>query len=111
MKSLVNYLTEEDAVQCVGKGWEHLIRKVYNAKVGLGIPVGIIQVKEKFGGLRIYADYYVKEIEDVIVEVGKESLTVCEECGNSGSLVKYNGWYKTRCENHKGDYIDLEPDI
>jgi hypothetical protein len=81
MKSLVNYLSEEQAVQCVGKGWEHLVRRVYNAKEGMGIPVGIIQVKEKWGGLRIYTDYYVREIEEVITEVGRRSLEVCEQCG------------------------------
>lgn len=108
MKPLVKYISESEAVEMVGKGWEHLVRRVYNAKIGLGIPVGIIQVKEKFGGLRIYADYYVKEIEDVIVQAGKESFTICEECGNTGILVKQNGWYKTRCELHMEDFIQID---
>jgi len=108
MKSLVNYLTEEDAVKCVGKGWEQLIRKVYNAKEGLGIPVGIIQVKEKWGGLRIYADYYVKEIEDVIREVCEQSLSMCETCGSPAGLVKKGTWYQTLCEEHREDWIPIE---
>ena len=108
MKSLVNYLTEEDAVQCVGKGWEQLIRKVYNAKEGLGIPVGIIQVKEKWGGLRIYTDYYVKEIENVIREVCEQSLSMCETCGSPAGLVKKGTWYQTLCEEHREDWIPIE---
>jgi len=104
MKSLVNYLSEEEAVQCVGKGWETLVRKVYNAKTGLGIPVGIIQVKEKWGGLRIYTDYYVREIEEVITEVGRQSLEVCEQCGSPATLVKKGGWFQTRCETHRGEW-------
>lgn len=108
MKQLVNYLTEEAAVQCVGKGWEHLVRRVYNAKIGMGVSLGIIQVKEKYGGLRIYTEYYMKEIEDVIREVGEESFTVCEECGNTGTLVKRNGWYRTRCETHMGEYVPVD---
>jgi hypothetical protein len=108
MKPSIKYISESEAVEMVGKGWEHLVRKIYNAKIGLGIPVGIIQVKEKFGGLRIYTDYYVKEIEDVIIEAGKESFTTCEECGNTGTLVKLNGWYKTRCDTHKEDFIPID---
>ncbi len=108
MKPSIKYISEAEAVECVGKGWEKLVRKVYNAKVGLGIPVGILQVKEKFGGLRIYTDYYVKEIEDVIIEAGKESFNTCEECGNTGTLVKLNGWYKTRCELHIDTFSPID---
>ena len=108
MKPLVKYLSEEDAVQCVGKGWEQLVRKVYNAKIGLGVPVGIIQVKEKWGGLRIYADYYVKEIEDVIREVCEQSLSMCETCGSPAGLVKKGTWYQTLCEEHRGEWIPVE---
>lgn len=108
MKPLVKYLTEEDAIACVGKGWEKLVRRVYNAKEGLGIPVGIIQVKEKYGGLRIYTDYYVPEIEDVIIQVGKESLDTCQECGSPAGLVKNGGWYLTLCEEHRGECTPIE---
>jgi hypothetical protein len=108
MKPLVKYLTEEDAVQCVGKGWEKLVRKVYNAKEGLGIPLGIIDVKEKWGGLRIYTDYYVKEIEEVIKEIGEESLKICETCGASAGLVKKGTWYQTLCEEHRGEWVPVE---
>jgi hypothetical protein len=108
MKSLVNYLSEEQAVQCVGKGWESLVRKVYNAKIGLGVPVGIIQVKEKWGGLRIYTDYYVREIEEVITEVGRQSLEVCEQCGAPAGLVAKGTWYQTRCEEHRGDWEPIK---
>ena len=108
MKSLVNYLSEEEAIQCVGKGWETLVRKVYNAKTGLGIPVGIIQVKEKWGGLRIYTEYYVPEIEAVILEVGRQSLEVCEQCGSPAGVVKKGTWYQTRCDEHRDDWTPVE---
>ena len=108
MKPLVKYLTEEDAIARVGKGWESLVRRVYNAKVGLGVPVGIIQVKEKWGVLRIYTEYYVREIEDVITEVGRKSLEICEQCGSPAGLVKKGTWYQTRCEEHRGDWTPVE---
>ena len=108
MKPLVKYLTEEDAIACVGKGWERLVRKVYTAKEGLGIPVGIIQVKEKWGGLRIYTDSYVREIEEVIKMVGEESCRVCHECGAVAGLVKKGGVYQTLCEEHREDWTPIE---
>lgn len=112
MKQLLKYLTEEDAVNSVGKGWEHLVRRVYSAKDGLGIPIGIIQVKEKHGGLRIYTEYYVPEIEDVIRRVGWESLKTCEECGEIGILSKSaEGWYKTRCNKHMDNYTPIPVEL
>lgn len=103
MKSLTNYLTEEQAVGCVGKGWEQLVRKVYNAKVGLGITVGIIQVKEKWGGLRVYTDYYDEALEEVIIAVEKESFKLCHDCGAPAGLSKNGTWYLTLCEEHRGE--------
>jgi hypothetical protein len=108
MKSLTNYLSEEQAVQCVGKGWEKLVRKVYNAKIGMGITVGIIQVKEKWGGLRIYTDYYDSHLEEVIMQVSRDSLTICEECGAPGGLVAKGTWYQTRCEDHRGEWEPVQ---
>lgn len=108
MKPLVKYFTEEDAIAAVGKGWEPLVRTVYNARAGMGIPVGIIQVKERYGGLRIYTEYFVNELDDIIRRVGYESLKICEECGNSGRLVSgSSGEFKTRCDDHLGSYKPL----
>ena len=101
MKQLNHYYSLPEAIQQVGPGWTPLIQRVYNAREAIGAPVGIIQVKEKYGGLRIYTEYRLDELEAVIIEVGKESFTICEECGNEGALCKSpNGWYKTRCEWH-----------
>jgi len=108
MKSLTNYLTEEAAVDCVGKGWESLVRRVYTAKMGMGITVGIIQVKEKWGGLRIYTDYYDSHLEEVIMKVGEESFTVCEVCGTPGGLVKKGAWYRTRYEEHREEWEPIQ---
>lgn len=105
MKSLKDpYYSEEEAVAQVGKGWESLVREVYAAKTGMGINVGIIQVKEKYGGLRVYTDYYHEQLEEVISDVGKRSFSVCEECGADGNLWLRRGtWYVTRCDAHKGN--------
>jgi hypothetical protein len=61
-------------------------------------PVKFDQVKEKYGGLRIYfsgGDDYV----DGIVSMAEEySYKVCEVCGNAGKPNK-GGWITTLCES------------
>jgi hypothetical protein len=61
-------------------------------------PVKFDQVKEKYGGLRIYfsgGDDYV----DGVVSMAEEySYKVCEVCGNAGKPNK-GGWITTLCES------------
>ncbi len=110
MKPINNpYYTEEEAVARVGPGWEHLVRRVYNAIAGLGLNTGIINVKEKFGGLRIYPDYWQDDLEKVIIEVETESFTVCEKCGKDGGLRNMGGIYQTACEEHAKGYPEISP--
>jgi ssDNA-binding Zn-finger/Zn-ribbon topoisomerase 1 len=72
--------------------------------------VGIILVKEKLGGLRIYTEYYDAELEKTITEVGKESFHICEHCGMTGGLRKLDGQYFTACDQHsKGATMIQEP--
>ena len=108
MKPIIKYLSEDEAVNSVGQGWESLVRRVYTCIKDMGVTVGVRQVKEKFGGLRIYTEYHDEQLEKIIIDVGKESFKICEKCGNPGSLVKKNGWYRTRCNDHMEDYIEVE---
>jgi hypothetical protein len=84
------------AKQCVGRGWSSLIDRVYDA---LPEDTAVIDVKEKFGGLRIYVDSAPKEFWDLLQNLEKESMTMCEVCGRAGSPRK-TGWIKTLCDEH-----------
>lgn len=88
----------ELALESIGAGWAPLIHKIFDKKEELNLNVRIIQVKEKWGGLRVYADYD-DSFEPFIQEVMNESFDICEECGVAGSL-RGNGWYKTLCDEH-----------
>lgn len=57
-----------------------------------------VQVKEKFGQLRLYMNYYVKEIEELITEAEVKSGKTCEDCGTPGEL-REGGWLVTLCDN------------
>jgi hypothetical protein len=61
-------------------------------------PVKFDQVKEKYGGLRIYysgGDDYVRGVVSMAEEY---SYKVCEVCGNTGRPNK-GGWISTLCDN------------
>jgi hypothetical protein len=71
-------------------------------------PVKFDQVKEKYGGLRIYfsgGDNYV----DGLVGMAEEySYKVCEVCGNAGKPNK-GGWITTLCENCRKETCQTMP--
>jgi hypothetical protein len=62
----------------------------------------VIQVKEKFGGLRFYMSESTSEIELAIQDAEEESLTTCETCGRSGKL-RGGPWYIVACDEHNCD--------
>lgn len=63
-------------------------------------PVKFDQVKEKYGGLRIYfsgGDDYINGLVSMAESI---SYSVCEVCGNKGAANK-GGWISVRCEAHR----------
>ena len=65
-----------------------------------GIPqVVVLQVKEKYGGLRFYiagGDQFCRVTVDTAEEA---SLKICEVCGQPGVLVGKR-WVSVRCDEH-----------
>jgi hypothetical protein len=60
----------------------------------------VLQVKEKFGGLRFYVN--CREEEAIRQRIGAavhESFRTCEVCGQPGKLREV-GWIKTTCDEH-----------
>jgi hypothetical protein len=85
----------------VGNGWYKLVRNlcrevypIYKKK-----PFKVIQVKEKFGGLRFYTEPDIKEAQDFIRTAEEASFNICEKCGEWGKL-RFGLWVKTLCDQH-----------
>ena len=91
-------ITLEDAKLCVGKGWHKLIEEIYNK---LTDEAYVVQVKEKYGGLRFYVDGVNRETLDFIEKQERKSVTICEVCGAKGQLLDRNTWLVTRCKEHE----------
>jgi hypothetical protein len=61
-------------------------------------PVKFDQVKEKYGGLRIYYSGGDDYVEGAISMAEEMSYKICEICGNSGKPNK-GGWITTLCNS------------
>ena len=70
----------------------------------LGWDGEVLQVKEKFGGLRFYVNSATEEMYRLISEAESQSYEICEECGKPGTLSQKikGGWMKTLCLECRG---------
>lgn len=93
-----------------GEGWYSIIERAldrlleYLETLNFPDDFQILQIKEKWGTLDIYASYYDSIIDRIIEEAGSESARTCEFCGMPGTVEKINGWYKTICSKCKLEY-------
>lgn len=91
----------------VPKGWEALVydlcEKIYT--LSKDVPederVFVVQIKEKFGGLRFYTHQEIKEISELITEAEDKSYKLCMECSGPAQPDYENVWVKTICEKCK----------
>jgi hypothetical protein len=94
-------------IEC-GLGWYELISSVCwrifqhdkNIADRNYIPVKFDQIKEKFGGLRLYysgGDDYVRGLVSLAEEL---SYKICEVCGDKGKPNK-DGWISVLCDKHR----------
>jgi hypothetical protein len=90
-----------------GDGWfdllwrlcERLEPVVADAEKETRRPFEVLQVKEKFGGLRLYANYNNDSISTLIEAAVVESFYTCEVCGQPGKC-RVGGWIQTLCDRH-----------
>lgn len=97
-----------------GDGWYDIIFQLCErleplvANLDDAAQFQVVQVKEKFGGLRFYVEGSSDEIEAVIESACELSRRTCEVCGNPvaslaqhGSLLRRpaNGLWNTLCSS------------
>lgn len=81
----------------VGPGWAPLVTQAYAFCQKRGII--ITDIKEKYGTLRIYTDYYDEDVENMLIDLDRMSAHICEKCGKPGK-TRPTGWIKTLCFRH-----------
>lgn len=93
-------------------GWIPLIVSLHRKILALVDNYLLYQIKEKFGGLRFYAEpvfnssytpdskqLNIAIFSQLISSAETQSLNICEVCSRPGTLISRNHWYKTRCND------------
>jgi hypothetical protein len=92
-----------------------------------GVDFQLWQVKEKFGGLRVYyvvprtppprtldtqairEDDVRRKIDAAYERAEREAEHICDVCGSPGVLRVREGWFATRCEEHADSAAPVAP--
>jgi hypothetical protein len=106
----------------VGDGWRDLVETAIGriATAVAAAPsgsVGISQIKEKFGALRLYwhgrnnlPEATCAAVEEAIYLAEARSACTCETCGAEGRLYNKSGYLFTACEEHaQGKAVEVRP--
>jgi hypothetical protein len=92
----------------VGEGWLDLVSDLVDELLSFGAGFEVLQIKEKFGGLRFYVRYTEVEesqkLRDIIQKYERLSYETCEVCGEPGR-VREGYWARTLCDK------DAEPKV
>lgn len=83
-------------VEC-GAGWDSIYVPLIERCKAEGAAV--LQVKEKFGGLRFYVGGGTDDLFDAIDKAESKSFTICELCGAPAEL-REGAYWKTLCDRH-----------
>ncbi len=91
---------DERVLQC-GDGWFNLLIDLCEALVEVAPPdFQVLQVKEKFAGMRFYNNPYNEAVIRIVNLAEKASFNICEWCGKNGAvqkLMKGSMWLKSFC--------------
>ena len=99
----------------MGEGWGRIVRDALVGIRDIHPDIRIRQVKEKMGGLVIYADTRQgrlswdagERIEGVRRRASDRSLVTCELCAQEGRLLRASAW-RVRCDRCEAEHADRE---
>jgi len=94
-----------------GNGWTELLLEFANAVANTisklpmeqGTKIVCLQIKEKFGGIRIYYSPVHPSIDNAVWVAEGKSMRTCEKCGSPGEREMNGTWMTTRCSEHRDD--------
>jgi len=91
----------------IREGWYPLVIDLYNKLEAMYPDFVISLVKEKFGKLRVYLEFYPQEshlqkvVHVLIHKAEEKSGTICDVCGEAGEIIAIRKiLIATRCDKH-----------
>jgi len=82
-----------------GDGWFDIVYNLCHEIAPMRPKV--LQIKEKFAGLRFYCSFpkdYTEKGYDFIRKAEHDAYKTCEECGKPGEMRINNGWRMLKCD-------------
>jgi hypothetical protein len=91
------------SIDC-GPGWWPIIAGLDQDLRALYPEYRVVQVKEKFGGLRYYTEGVGEAGKRLIRLAEQIAEMTCEECGQPGKPRSRRGWMKTLCDTDAAEW-------
>lgn len=66
----------------------------------------VTQIKEKFGTLRWYGNFYTEPLRDILARYEEKSMWTCIQCGAPATRVT-TGWIAPYCDACVGDRLSM----
>ena len=89
-------------------GWEDIVDQLLKELTLVSKKIEVFQIKEKFGGLRVYlrnpSNFTSEQGMDVyslVCAAEKRCSTSCAICGKEGTHQNNKGWWAVLCDEHK----------
>lgn len=83
------------------EGWYQIIHDLIEDLIKLGWDKSVLQVKEKFGGLRFYISQSTEKMDQRIAYAEQESTKTCEFCGTKENVTTATNpgeyWIRSLC--------------
>lgn len=93
-------LTKDFCIRSVGSGWAIIVGDLYDKVKDLDPDCYVVQVKEKFGGLRFYVENVCNsEVYNIIDKAEAKASVTCESCGADARVQRLGGWLKCVCDD------------
>jgi hypothetical protein len=92
---------ELSALQLPGPGWTRIIDDLHQRLVDCDPGYRLLQVKEKFGGLRFYAEFdpaVMERCRALVRGAEAQAARTCERCGQPGRRRTDRRWILTLCD-------------
>lgn len=89
-----------DHLEDVGMGWHDILIDLHTHMAVVDPHYRVLQVKEKFGALRVYftsKSEHHKALQDLVNKAEDSSCGTCEYCGKPGE-ARSTRWIKTLCD-------------
>ena len=67
-----------------------------------------VQIKEKYGSLRMYPSIFNNTISNIVNKYEKLSEQTCIHCGKPGNEYWHNGWVAPFCQDHYEQFFGKE---